>query len=142
MATMNTYLNFPGNTEEVFIFYKSVFGGEFLTLQRFKDTPEAVKVAEKDKEKIIHISLPIGKGNLLMATDVLGSTGQKIDAGNNFYIFIEAENKEEAVKIFEGLSAGGKIIMPLADTFWGAYYGIIKDKFDIKWMINYTYNKY
>lgn len=135
---MNTYLNFPGNTEEVFMFYRSVFGGEFHTVQRFKDTPQA-NISGEDGEKIVHISLPVGEGNLLMGTDVLGPIGDKINPGNNFYIFLEAETQEEATKLFNGLSAGGEIITPLADTFWGACYGAFRDKFNIKWMVNYTY---
>ena len=141
MATINPYLNFAGNTEEAFNFYKSVFGGEFITLQRFKDTPEAGKISESEKDKIMHVSLPIGKGNILMATDALESMGQKLTVGNNFYISISSESKEEAQKLFNGLSAGGKIEMPLQDAFWGAYFGMFTDKFGIKWMINYDYNQ-
>ncbi len=137
MATFNPYLSFPGNTEEAFNFYKSVFGGEFTTLQRFKDTPEAGKIPEKDKNKIMHVALPIGKGNVLMATDALESMGQKLTPGNNFYISINAESKEETERLFNKLSAGGKIELPLQDTFWGAYFGMFRDKFGIQWMVNY-----
>ena len=117
MATINPYLNFPGNTEEAFKFYKSVFGGEFITIQRFKDTPEAGKVPAKEKDKIMHVSLPIGKGNVLMGTDALESMGHKLTTGNNFSISIETESKEEAKKIFDGLSQGGKTETPLRDEF-------------------------
>jgi PhnB protein len=141
MATINPYLNFAGNTEEAFNFYKSVFGGEFISLQRFKDTPEAGKVSENEKNKIMHVALPVGKGNILMATDTLESMGQKLTVGNNFYISLEAESKQEAEKLFKGLSAGGKIEMPLEDAFWGAYFGMFTDKFGVKWMVNYTYPK-
>ena len=88
MATINPYLNFPGNTEDAFNFYKSVFGGEFVTLQRFKDTPEAGRIPEKDKDKIMHVSLPIGKGNTLMGTDAVESMGHKLTVGNNIQISI------------------------------------------------------
>ncbi|MGA9118452.1 MAG: VOC family protein [Bacteroidota bacterium] len=141
MATLNTYLNFAGTTEEAFKFYKSVFGGEFTFLQRFKDTPEGAKIPEKERDKLMHVSLPVGKGNILMATDALESMGQKLTIGNNFFLFLEAESKEEAVTLFNKLSAGGKATMALQDTFWGAYFGMLKDKFEMQWMVNYTYPK-
>jgi len=138
MATINPYLNFPGNTEEAFNFYKSVFGGTFSLLQRFKDTPEAGRVSNGEKEKIMHVSLPVGKGNTLMATDALESMGHTLKVGNNIHLSIEAESKAEADKLFGDLSAGGKVSMPLADTFWGAYFGMVTDKFGIHWMVGYT----
>ncbi len=138
MAIINAYLNFNGNTEEAFNFYKSVFGGEFSALQRFKDTPEADKLSPGDREKIMHIALPIGN-NVLMATDAMESMGQKLKAGNNFSLSIEAQSKEEADKLFSGLSAGGTVTMPLQDAFWGAYFGMLEDRFGIQWMVNYTY---
>ena len=138
MATMNPYLNFNGNTEEAFNFYKSVFGGEFAMVSRFKDVKEGPQeIPESDKNKIMHISLPIGKNNILMANDILESIGQKFIPGNNFSVCIDAESKEEADKFFKGLSAGGKITMPLQDMFWGAYFGMFTDKFGIQWMVNY-----
>ncbi len=141
MKAVNPYLNFPGNAEEAFNFYKSVFGGEPGGLTRFKDTPEGEKLNASEKEKIMHVSLPIGKENVLMATDALESMGHKVTPGTNFHICISAENKAEAEKFFSGLSKGGKVTMPLADTFWGDYFGMITDKFGIQWMINYTYPK-
>ena len=141
MANVNPYLNFQGNTEEAFNFYKSVFGGEFLALQRFKDTPEASKIPLNEQEKIMHVSLSIGKGNILMATDALESMGQKLIFGNNFYLSISTENEEEADRFFNDLAAGGQVTMPLAKTFWGAYFGMLIDKFGINWMINYDYNQ-
>ena len=141
MAILNPYLNFAGNTEEAFNFYKSVFGGDFKFVQRFKDTPEGGKVPANEKDKIMHVALPVGKGNTLMATDALESMGQKLKPGNNFYLSLEAESKEEADKLFKGLSADGKISQPLADAFWGAYFGMLTDKFGIQWMVNYTYNQ-
>ena len=141
MATLNPYLNFKGNTEEAFNFYKSVFGGEFIVLQRFKDTPEADRVPPADKEKIMHVSLPIGKGNILMATDAIESMGHKLTVGNNFSLSISADSEKEADKLFNGLSAGGNVEVPMSKMFWGAYFGMFTDKFGIKWMINYDYPK-
>jgi PhnB protein len=140
MAVVNPYLNFNGTTEEAFTFYKSVFGGEFLTIQRFKDTPEKDKLSPEDQEKIMHIALPIGNDTILMATDALESMGHKLNAGNNFYMSISAESESEADKLFNGLAAGGTVTMPLMKTFWGAYFGILIDKFGIQWMMNYDYN--
>ena len=139
MPTLNPYLTFAGNAEEAFNFYKSVFGKEFSSLQRFKETPEAPKVPKNEQEKLMHIALPIGKGNVLMASDVLESMGYKVTAGSNIALSIEAESKEEAERVFNGLSAGGKVTMPLGETFWGAYFGMFSDKFGIRWMVNYTY---
>lgn len=139
MATINPYLNFAGNTEEAFMFYKSVFGGEFLNLTRFKDTPEGERVGPDEKNKIMHVALPVGKGNVLMATDALESMGHKVTAGDNFQLSVEAESKEEATKLFNGLSNGGKVTVPLADAFWGAYFGMLQDKFGIQWMISYNH---
>ena len=141
MAAINPYLNFNGNTEEAFNFYKSVFGGEFLTIMRFKDNPQCDQMSAADKERIMQIALPIGKGTALMATDSLESMGQKLTLGNNFYIAISPESKEEAERLFNGLSAGGKIEMPLQDMFWGAYYGSFTDKFGVQWMVNYDKNR-
>ncbi len=141
MATLNPYLNFNGNTEEAFKFYKSVFGGEFTTFQRFKDTQEASKLSAIDGEKIMHVALPIGKGNTLMGIDALESMGQKLIVGNNFSLSLNLESEEETNKLFNALSAGGKIEMPLQKTFWGAYFGMFADKFGIQWMVNYEYKK-
>jgi PhnB protein len=141
MATINPYLNFQGNTEEAFNFYKSVFGGEFMTLQRFKDTQEGDKVAAGDRDKIMHVAMQIGKGTILMATDTLDSMGQKLTVGNNFHLSVNTESEEETTKLFNALSAGGKVIVPLDKTFWGAYFGMFTDKFGIQWMVNYDYPK-
>jgi len=141
MATVNPYLNFNGNTEEALNFYKSVFGGEFITIQRFKDTPEADKIPEADRDKIMHIAFPLGEGTILMATDALESMGHPLTVGNNFYMSVNAESEKEADKLFKALSAGGRVTIPLAKAFWGAYFGIFTDKFGIQWMINYDYNQ-
>ena len=139
MKAFNPYLNFSGNTEEAFNFYKSVFGGEFAMLMRFRDIPENDKIPPDARDKIMHIALPIGNGNVLMATDAL--LGQTLVQGNNYYLSISADSKEEADTLYTKLSAGGKIEMPLQDTFWGAYYGSFADKFGIQWMISYDYPK-
>lgn len=139
MAAINPYLNFPGNTEEAFNFYKSVFGGKFTTLVRFKDTPEGGRVPDGEKDKIMHVALPIGKGNVLMATDALDSMGHKLTFGNNLHISIQAGSKEEAERLFNGLSTGGNVIVPLADAAWG-YFGMFKDRFGVQWMVNYDKN--
>jgi PhnB protein len=141
MSTINPYLNFDGYTEEAFNFYKTVFGGEFLALQRFKDFPEGNKLSETDREKIMHIALPISNGYILMGTDTLESMGQTLTVGNNFYISVQVESKEEAIRVFKELSAEGKMEMPIQDTFWGAYFGMFADKFGIQWMVNYDYPK-
>ncbi len=138
MATLNPYINLPGNTEQAFNFYRSVFGGEFKDFVRFKDTPEKDKLKPAEQEKIMHVSLPIGKDNVLMGSDALESMGHPVKPGNNFYLSIEAQSKEEADKLFKGLSVEGKITMALADTFWGAYFGMITDRFGVQWMFNYT----
>lgn len=137
---MNPYLNFNGNSEEAFNFYKSVFGGEFSMLQRFKDTPEGDKLSPEDANKIMHIALPVGV-NTLMATDALESMGQKLVVGNNSHLSIHAESRAEADKLFAALAVGGKIEMPLMDMFWGSYFGMVDDKFGIKWMISHEPKK-
>jgi len=142
MTKLNIYLNFAGNTEEAFNFYKSVFGGEFTSVVRFKDMPmEGVNIPKKDQNKIMHIGLPIAKDDLLMASDSLESLGQKLTQGNNVYISVHPESKGEADRIFKALSAGGTIEMPIADQPWGDYYGSFRDKFGVLWMVNYSYPK-
>jgi PhnB protein len=142
MTKLNVYLNFAGNAEEAFSFYKSVFGGQFTSVVRFKDMPmEGVKIPKQDEDKIMHIALPIGKDDILMASDSLESLGQKLVQGNNVYISIHPESKEEADRIFKALSAGGTMEMPIANQPWGDYYGSFRDKFGVMWMINYTYPK-
>lgn len=139
MTTLQPYLNFAGNAEEAFNFYKSVFGGEFSSLVRFKDFPmEGVSIPQEDAGKIMHISLPIGEESILMASDALESLGQKLVKGNNVYISIHATSREEADRIFNALSEGGEIEMPIADQAWGDYYGSLQDKFGVMWMVNYS----
>jgi len=138
MAAVNPYLNFDGNTEEAFNFYKSVFGGEFEVVSRFDTMPEEYQPDQSEINKIMHISLPIGE-SILMGSDRPKSYGP-INKGDNAYVAIKAESEEEATKLFNGLSAGGVITMPLAKAFWGDFFGMFNDKFGVQWMINYTYN--
>jgi len=139
MATTNTYLNFNGNCESAFNFYKSVFGGEFTYIGRFGEMPETeeYKVLEADKGKIMHVSLPIG-ASILMGSDCGGEWAPTFVQGNNFSVSISADSKEEADQIFNALAADGKITMPLANTFWGDYFGMLTDQFGINWMISYN----
>jgi PhnB protein len=138
MPTINPYLSFNGNAEEVFNFYKEVFGGEFSTLQRYKDTPEADKVPAGSQDKIMHVALPIGKGNTLMASDVLESMGYPLTVGNNFQLSVDTESAEETTRLFNALSTGGKVTVPLSKQFWGAYFGMFTDKFGVNWMISHN----
>ena len=141
MARTSTYLNFPRNTEEVFNFYKLVFGTEFSGngIARFGDFPPpegAPQLSESDKNLIMHIELPITGGHVLMATDAPESMGFKVIQGNNVYIMVEPNTRVETKRLFDALSKGGKVEMDLQDMFWGAYYGISTDKFGIHWMFN------
>lgn len=139
VTKLNPYLNFAGNAEEAFKFYKSVFGGDFTSVVRFKDMPVAgVKIPKDDENKIMHIGLPIGGDHVLMATDALESLGQTLVQGNNVHISVHPESKEEADRIFSALSQGGTIEMPIADQVWGDYYGSLKDRFGVYWMVNYA----
>jgi PhnB protein len=137
MAQINPHINFNGNAEEAFTFYKSVFGGEFAIIMRFKDisSPE-FPVTEKEANKIMHISLPIGK-NVLMANDVPESMGKTNENENRSKISISAESKEEADRLFNGLSAGGQIEVPIGDSPWGSYFGMFRDKYGIEWIVDF-----
>ena len=139
MATTNTYLNFNGNCEAAFNFYKSVFGGEFMYMGRFGEMPnnEEYKVPEADKNKVMHVSLPIGT-SVLMGSDCGGEWAPTFKQGNNFSVSVTADSKEEADRIFNALLAGGQITMPLANTFWGDYFGMLTDQFGINWMMSYN----
>ncbi len=137
MAIINPHYNFNGNAEEAFNFYKSVFGGEFATIMRFKDlASEEFPVSESEANKIMHIALPIG-GNVLMGNDVPEMLGKTNERENRSKIAIGAASKEEADKLFNGLSAGGEVEMPMADSPWGSYFGMFRDKYGIEWMIDY-----
>jgi PhnB protein len=137
MAQINPYINFNGNAEGAFTFYKSVFGGEFARIVRFKDMASpGFTVTEKEANKIMHIALPIGK-NLLMANDVPEFMGRTNENENRSKISISAESKEEADKLFNGLSSGGQIEMPIGDSPWDTYFGMFRDKYGIEWMVDF-----
>ena len=142
MAAINPYLLFNGNCEEVFLFYKSVFGGEFSYVGKYSEIPADAAggeaISEEDKNRIMHISLPIGKDSVLMGGDSNSASGP-VSFGSNFSISINTESKQEADKLFDGLSAGGNPFMPMSQTFWGAYFGMFTDKYGIQWLINYEY---
>ncbi len=137
MTTVNAYLNFEGNCEEAFNFYKSVFGGEFMSVNRYREMPPGENpLPEEDLNKIMHMSLPIGN-TYLMGSDVAGEWGGNTVMGNNISLSISAGSRAEADQIFQGLSAGGTVTMPMNDTFWGSYFGMLTDKFGINWMVGY-----
>lgn len=140
MALINVHLNYNGNAEEAFTFYKSVFGGEFSKITRLKDleSPD-FPVEEKDADKIMHIALPIGN-NTLMANDVPSFMGIVSENENRSKIAVSAESREEADKLFNGLSAGGTVEMPIQDSPWGSYFGMFRDKYGIEWMIDFDAN--
>lgn len=140
MARVSTYLNFPGTTEEAFNFYKSVFGTEFMgEISRFKDIPKQdgmPPIPSNEENLIMHITLPILGGHLLMGTDASESMGFQLTMGNNIYITLEPDSREETERLFNALQEGGTVEMPLQDMFWGDYYGSLKDKFGVGWMFN------
>jgi PhnB protein len=137
MALINPHINFNGNAEEAFTFYKSVFGGELTNIIRFKDISSAeFPVADKEADKLMNIALPIGK-NLLIGNDVPESMGRVDENENRSKISISAESREEADKLFNGLSAGGNVEVPLEDSPWGSYFAMFRDKFGIEWMVNF-----
>lgn len=139
MASINPYLTFNGNAEEAFNFYKSVFGGEFAGpgINRFKDTPGCEHMSAEDQQKVMHVALPIGNGDLLMASDYVEGMGAPFTSGNNFSIAVQPETEEEARRLFNGLSEGGNVAMQLDKTSWAALFGMLTDKFGIQWMVNY-----
>ncbi len=145
MASTSTYLNFARNTEEAFIFYKSVFGGEFVGgINRFAQVPPQPgqpPMAEGDKNLVMHIALPILGGHMLMGTDAPESMGFKLNKGNNVYISLHPDTRAEADKLFAGLSVGGKVEMKLQEMFWGDYFGSFTDKFGVQWMLNCSSKK-
>lgn len=139
MKAANPYLYFNGNTEEAFAFYKSVFGGEFEAVIRFRDFGDnAMGIPEDDLDKIAHIALSLGPANMLMATDHLRSFPESFKPGNSFSIVLDPESTEEAERLFEALSTGGKVKEPLRKTEWAEKHGQCEDRFGIRWMVNYT----
>jgi len=141
MRTINPWINFNGNAEEAFTFYKSVFGGDFAKIIRFGDLSSAeFSVAESEANKIMHIALPIGKHNVLMANDVPEFMGRVNESENRSKITVSAESREEADQIFTGLSAGGDIEGPIGDGPWGTYAGMFRDKYGIEWIVEFDSN--
>ena len=140
MAKVSTYLNFQRNTEQAFHFYQSVFGGEFVGgISRFSDIPPSIDMPplpEADKNLVMHVVLPILGGHLLMGTDAPESMGFNLTFGNNIYISLEPDTREETKRLFKALSEGGNVEMELQDMFWGDYYGSLTDKFSVRWMFN------
>ena len=137
MAQINPYIHFNGNAEEAFNFYKSVFGGEFALVSRFKDLDmPGHQTAEHEANKIMHIALPIGN-SILMGSDTPEFLGRQNELENRSKISISAQSKEEADQLFHGLSAGGTIEMPIEDSPWGSYFGMFRDKFGIEWMVDF-----
>ncbi|HKP97844.1 MAG TPA: VOC family protein [Fibrobacteria bacterium] len=139
MATINPYLSFDGTCKQAFDFYKSVFGGEFATLMKFGEVPKEFQPPGQtpaEGEKLMHVALPIGKTAMLMGSDRPGAFGPG-KKGDMFNVAIAAESKAEAEKLFNGLSAGGQVTMPMSDAFWGAYFGMFTDKFGVQWMVNF-----
>ena len=141
MALINPHINFNGNAEEAFTFYKSVFGGEFAMVMRYKDMPiPGFTIPEHEADKIMHIAFPIGP-NVLMGNDVPEIMGRTNENENRSKISISTASKEEADKLFNGLSAGGQIEMPISDSPWGSYFGMFRDKYGIEWMVEFDPRK-
>lgn len=140
MARVSTYLNFPRSTEQAFLFYRSVFGGEFIgPINRYADIPAAPgqpAMAEADKGLVMHVELPILGGHVLMGSDAPQSMGLTVTSGNQVSINLEPDTRAEADRLFEGLAVNGKVEMPMADMFWGAYFGCLVDRFGVRWMVN------
>lgn len=141
MALLNPYLHFNGNTKEAFDFYKSVFGGEFIGVMKFSEVPPGEYTPEPgEADNIMHIALPIGKYNILMGSDVPEKYGKAI-IGTNCHISVSTESEEETDKIFNGLAQGGRVTVPLAKTFWNSYFGMLIDKYEVRWMVSFDYNR-
>jgi PhnB protein len=141
MAQINPYIHFNGNAEKAFMFYKSVFGGEFAMITRYKDMPmPGFEMPEEEANKIMHIALPIGKNSMLMGSDTPSFMGTHNEKENRSKISISAESKEEANHLFNGLSAGGEVEMPLEESPWGSYFGMFRDKFGFEWMVDFDLN--
>ena len=142
MATINPWINFNGNAQEAFTFYKSVFGGEFSKVVRFKDIASVeFQVAEKEENKIMHIALPIGTATQLIANDVPEVLGRVNENENRSKILVSTESKEEADRLFYGLSAGGEVEGSMGDSPWGSYAGMFRDKYGIEWIIEFSPDK-
>ncbi|PCI35231.1 MAG: VOC family protein [Flavobacteriaceae bacterium] len=143
MTTINTYLTFKGNCEEAFLFYKKTFGGEFTHIGRFKEMPADdpdCQVEEEDHDKIMHVSLPIGN-TVLMGSDAVGAWGKAVIIGSNFSVSIHTDSIEEADRLFNILATNGKEVLPMNQTFWGSYFGMLTDQFGIQWMVSFDTGK-
>lgn len=139
MKVANPYLNFADNTKEAFEFYRSIFGGEFTNVTRFRDMGgNEMGLAEEELDGIANIGLPIGNGNVLMATDTVEAFGKPLNTGNNFYVALEADTAEEAETVFGKLADGGVVEMPLQQVEWAEKYGSLTDRFGVQWMVMYT----
>lgn len=136
MPILHPYLNFAGTTEAAFQHYRNAFGGEFTALMRYGDSPETADVPEGEKAGIMHISLPIGDGTILMGTDILASMGRPLTVGNNVHITVSVNSRTEADRLFAALGDGGQATMAMDDTFWGDYFGMLTDRFGVHWMIS------
>lgn len=137
---VHPYLNFDGTAEEAFNFYRSIFGGEFKDINRMSEAPGGDQLPEDEKNRLMHVSLPIGEGIFLMASDIIPSAGHRLNPGNQTYVLLDIKDKAEADRLFHSLSEGGETEMEIGDTFWGAYFGSFVDKFGIRWMINCDLN--
>ncbi len=137
MKAINAYLTFHGNCEEAFNFYRGVFGGEFQMISRFKEMPPEFKVEEQDREKLMHVALAISPGTVLMGSDTSEQYARGYRVGNNISLSVLTDSKEECERVFAALSVGGQVMMPLADTFWGSYFGMLTDPFGIQWMVSF-----
>ncbi|QQL49175.1 VOC family protein [Mucilaginibacter ginkgonis] len=137
MKVINPYLNFAGNSKEAFDFYRAVFNGTIVMSLPYKDTPEANRVKPEDRDKLMHISLDLKNGNILMGTDALENMGHKLNPGNNINLSIGTESKEEADQLFNALSDGANVTVPMSTQFWGSYFGMLTDKFGIQWMVSF-----
>lgn len=140
MTTVNVYLTFDGNCEEAFNFYQAVFNKEVSMMNRFAEMPDSPEftIPEDHKNRIMHVTLPISEETNIMGSDTIPGFGPGLTVGNNFSLSINPESKAHADEVFQKLSEGGEITMPMSDTFWGAYFGTVRDKFGINWMINFS----
>lgn len=141
MVKINPYLNFKGKCEEAFVFYKSIFGGEFGYLQRFKDTPSEYQNSPEDDEKIMHVSLQLEDGSMIMGSDVPATMESDLTEGSNITLSYSASSEEDSRKVFDMLSSGGRVNMPMQKTFWGSLFGMATDKYGINWMVDYPLEK-
>lgn len=135
MTKVNPYISFDGNAEEAFNFYKSVFGGDFETVMRSKDNPQSEGMSDADKNKIMHIAIKVGD-SVIMGSDFMSMGDEQYTPGNNYTVALMPDSREEADRLFAGLSEGGQVVMPMTDMFWGGYFGAFGDKYGVKWLIN------